>query len=109
MTPISSETLAVQVEQVVCDTLWCMHVSGADEVHPAPDRATAQLWAAQFTVVQQRHNPIPHPYDPVTNFTVQQWPWSAESHADGLARSIADNTWPVDPLATAIKDNSHDR
>lgn len=82
----------------VDNRLWCMHVSGMDEVHPAPDRATAQRWAAQFTVAHYRRNPSAHPFDPVMNFTVQEWPHAADRHAEGLAASIAANTWLVDPL-----------
>ncbi len=81
----------------VADTrLWCMHVSGMDEVHPAPDRATAQRWAARWTADFARRVPDPGPSDPVMNFTVQEWPWSPQKHADGLANSIAGNTWPDD-------------
>lgn len=83
----------------VADTrLWCMHVSGMDEVHPAPDRATAQRWAAQNAVAHLRDMPNPTPFHPVMNFTVQEWPHSAASHAAGLADSIIGNTWPIDPL-----------
>lgn len=81
------------------DTLWCLHIAGPDEVHPAPDRATAQLWAAQWTVWNQVRNPTPHPFDPVMSWTVAAWPYDAASHADGLTRSIEGNTFPVDPLA----------
>jgi hypothetical protein len=76
-----------------------MHVTGMDDVHPAPDRATAQLWAAQWTIFWHRRNPVPHYHDPLMNFTVARWPWDAETHAASLAASIADNTFPVDPLA----------
>ncbi len=97
----TSEQQAVPVAQEVKDDrLWCLHVTGMDDVHPAPNRATAQLWATQFTVDQQRRHPSPHPYDPVMNFTVAEWPWSAERHTAGLAHSVEQNTWPVDPLGS---------
>lgn len=90
----------------VADTrLWCMHVSGMDEVHPAPDRATAQRWAARWTADFARRVPDPGPSDPVMNFTVQEWPWSPQKHADGLANSIAGNTWPD---ASAAPDDGDD-
>lgn len=80
------------------ETLWCLHILGPDDVYPAPDRATAQLWAAQWTVWHHRRNPMPRAYDPVVSWIVAPWPHDAASHAEGLARSIADNSWPVNPL-----------
>ncbi len=80
--------------------LWCLHVLGPDDVHPAPDRATAQLWAAQWTVWNQRQRPEPHLFDPVMSWIVAEWPHDAASHAAGLAQSIHNNLFPVDPLST---------
>jgi hypothetical protein len=98
--PVTDVQQAVPVAgEVKDDRLWCMHVSGMDDVHPAPDRATAQLWAVQFAVNHHLYCPLPHPYHPVMNFTVAEWPWSPEQHAASLAASIEANTWPVDPLA----------
>ncbi len=88
------------------EPLWCLHVLGPDEVHPAPDRATAQLWAAQFTVWWQRTNPKPDRFDPIMSWIVAEWPHDAERHAAGLERSIASNTFPVDPLSSHAADKA---
>lgn len=94
-----------QVLSEAADTrLWCMHVLGMDDVHPAPDRATAQLWATQWTVFWHFKNTVPHVYDPVLSWIVAEWPHDAASHAAGLERSIADNTWSIDPLAGLAKE-----
>lgn len=74
--------------------LWALAVSGMDEVHPAPDRATAQLWAMQHTVLMHNWRPNPRPMDPIVSFTVCEWPWSPESHREGLDTSIKANTRP---------------
>lgn len=84
---------------VTVEQLWCLHVMGPDEVHPAPDRAMAQLWAVQWTVYWHGRHPDPRRHDPVMSWVVAPWPHDAASHADGLTKSIADNTWPIDPLA----------
>lgn len=86
--------------------LYCLHVLGMDDVHPAPDRKTAQLWATQWTLFWHDQHPDPHPFDPIVSYVVAPWPWDDESHAAGLAQSIADNTFPdgnrvVQFLATA--------
>lgn len=95
MVPVAGETTQAD------DSLWCLHALGFDEVHPAPDRATAQLWAAQWTVWNQRRNPTPDGLEPVVSWTVARWPHDADSHAKGLARSVAGNTFPVDPLTAS--------
>jgi hypothetical protein len=86
--------------------LWCLHVLGPDDVFPAPDRATAQLWAAQWTLWNLRHDPNPDGLDPVVNWAVAPWPHSSETHADGLASSIAANTFASDPLAGTLADSN---
>ena len=42
--------------------------------------------------MMQARNPRPHAYDPVINFMVAEWPWSAQDHSDGLEASIERNT-----------------
>ena len=79
--------------------LYCLHELSSDDVHPAPDRATAQLWAAQWTLFWHWKFPKPHPYDPIMSFVVARWPWDADSHAKSLARSIADNSFPPENAA----------
>lgn len=84
--------------------LYCLHELSSDDVHPAPDRATAQLWAAQWTVWWHTVNKYPHEHDPMMTWRVSPWPWDTQSHADGLAKSIEDNTFPVDPLTDRATD-----
>lgn len=97
--------------EVTDDRLWCLYISGMDEVHAAPDRATAQLWAVQYTVMMHELKPVPHPYDPVMNFAVQEWPWSPERHSIDLPGSVKDNTRPdqaPDATLTAHAKALHD-
>lgn len=75
-----------------------MHVLGMDDVHPAPDRMTAQRWAAEWTVFWNRERPEPREGDPIMSFVVAPWPGSADAHAAGLDRSIHDNEFRVSPL-----------
>jgi hypothetical protein len=67
--------------------LWCLHHIGADDVHPAPDFATAQKWANWANECFAEHADI-------SRFVVAVWPWSAEAHAGWLERSIAEWTSP---------------
>lgn len=67
--------------------LWCLHHIGPDEVHPAPDFATAQGWADYANQAFAAHADI-------SRIVVAVWPWSAEGHAEGLKAAIADWTVP---------------
>ena len=75
--------------------LWCLHVRASDEVHPAPDYETALKWADylfdrfdKLAVLKRDENM------PLLRAVPAPWPWSAESHAAGLDKSIADWTLP---------------
>ncbi|OAH39874.1 hypothetical protein AX289_32135 [Methylorubrum populi] len=74
-------------------TLWCMHISGPDDVHAAPDFWTALSWAAELNAaVAARAIKQGWAGDdnwPLAQATVQRWPWSAERHADSLATELA--------------------
>jgi hypothetical protein len=67
--------------------LWCLHHIGADEIHPAPDFATAQKWADWANKRFAEHADI-------SRFVVAVWPGNDLGHASGLERSIADWTLP---------------
>lgn len=67
--------------------LWCLHHIGPDELHPAPDFATAQKWANWANDRFAEHADI-------SRFVVATWPWAATVHAEGLAESIASWTLP---------------
>lgn len=61
--------------------LWCLHHIGPDEVHPAPDFATAQRWVDWANTTFAEHADI-------SRFVVAVWPWSAEKHRNGLKWAI---------------------
>lgn len=72
---------------------WCLHHIGPDELHPAPDFATAQTWANWANGRFAEHADI-------SRFVVAIWPWDAASHAEALPASIAGWTLPpAEPVA----------
>lgn len=75
-------------DPVVDPRLWCLHHIGPDDVHPAPDFATAQKWADWANRRFAEHSDL-------SRFVVAIWPWSAERHADGLAKSVEEWTLPT--------------
>lgn len=92
------------------DTLWCVHAIGPDDIHAAPDFATAQTWAVnqnqmmdEYTKARGMEND-PH-WVPV-RCVVALWPWSAASHADDLPNSIRDFAKSNRPILLA-KDEPH--
>ncbi|MFK4871615.1 hypothetical protein [Novosphingobium sp. ZW T3_23] len=74
--------------------LWCLHHIGPDDVHAAPDFATAQTWANQANEFSQE-------YAGISRFVVAVWPWTADDHAENLPRSIAEWTVPAASLPAA--------
>jgi len=69
--------------------LWCLHHIGPDDVHPAPDFATAQAWA------DYANAELCKGFEDISRFVVAIWPWAPESHADNLSHSIAGWTLPT--------------
>lgn len=68
------------------ETLWCVNVLGPDTVIPQPDFWTAAERAAKWSSgILEMHKRDTHPYAPLMYCNVIVWPWSAESHAAGLA------------------------
>jgi hypothetical protein len=67
--------------------LWCLHHIGADEVHPAPDFATAQRWAdwANKRFAERAD---------ISRFVVALWPHTAAQHASSLAKTVYEWTLP---------------
>jgi hypothetical protein len=66
--------------------LWCVHVSGPDDVIPAPDEATAIRWAERVNAGLREllaDRPA-HEYDPVIKAVAAPWPHSREAHAEGV-------------------------
>lgn len=62
--------------------LWCVHVTGADDVHPMPSREVAleEANALNTSICRMKRQDI----DPVLIAVVAEWPHSADSHAAGL-------------------------
>ena len=68
--------------------LWCLHHIGPDDVHPAPDFATAQAWANYA-------NEAYSGFADISRFVVAVWPWSSSAHAEGLQEAIEGWSAPV--------------
>lgn len=64
-------------------TLWCVRVTGPDEVHAQPSRAEAEATATAWRIYWQRTG-----MDEL-GAVVEPWPWSPESHAADLAKQEA--------------------
>ena len=85
------------------EPLWCLHVLGMDDVHPAPSKAHAEKAAAwhneQFKDQAARLGIS-------IEAKVVPWPHSAESHADGVAEFIPQwliPQWQLDALEVNAK------
>jgi len=83
--------------------LWCLHVLGMDDVHPAPSKAHAEKAAAwhneQFKDQAERLGIS-------IEAKVVPWPHSAESHAAGAAEFIPQwliPQWQLDALEANAK------
>lgn len=83
--------------------LWCCHVRGPDDLYAAPDYETALKWADMLNATNWRaENPAVRIKDP-TSFedclikaVPALWPYSSESHAEDLPKSIAGFAVPTD-------------
>lgn len=85
------------------EPLWCLHVLGMDDVHPAPSKAHAEKAAAwhneQFKDQAERLGIS-------IEAKVVPWPHSAESHAAGAAEFIPQwliPQWQLDALEANAK------
>jgi hypothetical protein len=85
------------------EPLWCLHVLGMDDVHPAPSKAHAEKAAAwhneQFKDQAARLGIS-------IEAKVVPWPHSAELHADGVAEFIPQwliPQWQLDALEANAK------
>ena len=75
--------------------LWCLHHIGPDDMHPAPDFATAQKWADYSNRTFAK-------YADISRFVVALWPWAPATHAEGLEKSIKDWALPDQPADEAV-------
>lgn len=70
------------------DKLWCVHVLGPDSVIAQPDQVTAEArakkWQEEWDAYLAKKNDA-SPNDPTITWQAEEWPWDAESHAEGLA------------------------
>lgn len=67
-------------------TLWCLHIVGPDDVHPAPSREHAQRAADLFNAAFADKRDLMHA-------VASPWPHTPASHAKSVDRFIAD--WMV--------------
>jgi hypothetical protein len=73
--------------------LWCCHIRGPDDIHAAPDYATALQWADMVNEIDERlmrSGRFAGPLEPLMRAVPAPWPWSAAAHAEGLPKAIAD-------------------
>lgn len=78
--------------------LWCLHVLGPDDVHPAPSKEEAER-AAKFLSEYYRDDPM----DPPISFEAIPWMHSPESHAEGLKFFYVETG--LSPLSDAVGEN----
>lgn len=76
--------------------LWCLHVLGPDDVHPAPSRAEAER-AAEFMNARYSSK------DPPLSFEAAPWPYSALSHAEDVDSFYTMTGLPVQPGCSDAK------
>ncbi len=70
--------------------LWCIHIPGPDECHPAPCEAAAHHMAAKHNAAMAQYfelNPDQEGIGPLRESCwakVIEWPWSAADHAESM-------------------------
>lgn len=72
------------------DELWCLHILGPDDVHPAPSREHAERAAAAFN---ERFGPLATKDDVLMEAVAAPWPHDAESHAELVGQFI--ESWMI--------------
>jgi hypothetical protein len=87
------------------DILWCCHVRGPDDVHAAPDYATALKWSDSIAELDRKMATEDGKgafgiCTPFMNAVPAVWPHSAESHATDLPKSIEYFSAPDSGAAT---------
>jgi hypothetical protein len=61
--------------------LWCIHLYGPDDLIPAPSEVDAHRGKRLITDYWAKH---PNHIEPAIQIEVEPWPYTAESHAEGL-------------------------
>jgi hypothetical protein len=74
--------------------LWCINIQGPDDILPMPSRATALEEANKLNVYfgELASRPDATIYDPIMRAVVIEYPYTAESHAAGVARAALSST-----------------
>jgi hypothetical protein len=89
------------------EELWCVHVSGPDDLHPAPSKEAAEVAVWHLTRYWSQAGHPRHELDPVLSFAVEAWPYSAESHAEGVKTFYVDTGtfegMKIDPSAPTVE------
>lgn len=68
-------------------SLWCVNITGPDDIFAVASRTEAITLAARFNAwwMDSIASKGPHPDDPTMWAVPQRWPYSATSHASSLA------------------------
>lgn len=69
--------------------LWCVHMLSMDELYPAEDRWSAMEWAHALNAAMMERYVAkngPHQFDPTVWAVPAVWPYSAEQHAESMAK-----------------------
>ena len=79
------------MEQKMDDGLWCVHLVGPDDVWAMPSKAAAEAEAARtneaIAIEDAKH--VGDPHWPHARAIVIPWPYSADRHAEELAKARA--------------------
>lgn len=79
-------------EKTMSDTLWCIHVDGPDDVIAAPSYTEAARRCLEINAEIVKYFGPELATDenmPWIFARPDTWPWSAESHAESLAKNPA--------------------
>ena len=90
-------------EESAAPFLWCCHARGPDDVYAAPDYETALKWSDMLNSINwDAKTGVPFSWnDCLIKAAPAKWPYSAESHAKDLPRSVAGFALPTEKEATS--------
>ena len=86
----SGETLASE--------LWCLHIQGPDDLHPAPSREAAESAAIRTNEYFATRFANRDELAPWMKAVAMVWPYSAESHAESLGEWSENWELPQAPM-----------
>jgi hypothetical protein len=75
-------------DREITDTLWCVNITGPDDVVAVASRQqaiSAAMWFNQWWITNIANKGL-HPYDPTMWAVPIPWPYDAASHAANLAK-----------------------